>query len=282
MALISCLSCLSDNDIHLEGRAPDGSRVLRCGECGHTWTPQTPSTAPAFTRSPFEMARGRFATAAMVDPARTARIGSLKAQFLTTNPEPAPEVVAHWARYRQVFSAEGLRACTPADLKEFATNPTGAHPGNMSVFNRAWKRLGEDDAAARTRGSVEYLLRGPATTPVEDRLTALIEDPDGTGMPGFKESLLTKVLCIMEPDRFLPILTYGGEGTGKRDVTEAVYGLHLPKVDQTAMQIGRLATWSNDLLLELVGEGFAGTQHAASFLWWAKDSVDETALVSAR
>ena len=122
------------------------------------------------------------------------------------------------------------------------------------MFSRAWKRLGEDVAADRTRASISYLLRGPDAVPLEDRLTHLIEDHAGTGMPGFKEAVLTKVLCIIEPERFLPILTYATEETGKHDLTLAVYGLHLPKVDLTSMQIGRLAVWSNDLLLELAGD----------------------------
>lgn len=46
------------------------------------------------------------------------------------------------------------------------------------------------------------------------------------------------------------------------------------------MQIGRLATWSNYLLLQLAGDGFASTQHAASFLTWAKDRVSQTALTA--
>ena len=82
MALISCFSCSSDNDIHLEGMAPDGSRILRCGECGHTWSPTVLTTAPTFTRTPFEMAKGRFANADMVAPERKARVARLKAKFL--------------------------------------------------------------------------------------------------------------------------------------------------------------------------------------------------------
>ena len=34
---------------------------------------------------------------------------------------------------------------------------------------------------------------------------------------------------------------------------------------------GRLILWSNDMLRELVGDGFTNQQHAAEFLWWAKD-----------
>jgi hypothetical protein len=282
VAIISCAECNSDNDIHLEGMAPDGSRILRCGDCGHTWSPVVVNHAPTFTRTPFEMAHGRFAKSEMVDPAFTARVNRLKTKFLKTATEPDPAVAEYYARCRELFTVEGLQACRPQDLKDFVSTPTGAHPGNVSMFSRAWKRLGEDVAADRTRASISYLLRGPDDVPLEDRLTHLIEDQAATGMPGFKEALLTKVLCVVEPDRFLPILTYGTEETGKHDLALALYGLHLPKVDTTSMQIGRLAVWSNDLLLELAGDGFTGPQQVAEFIWWARDRVAKPALASVR
>jgi hypothetical protein len=37
------------------------------------------------------------------------------------------------------------------------------------------------------------------------------------------------------------------------------------------MTIGRLIAWSNDLLLGLIGDGSKTQQHAAAFLWCAKD-----------
>jgi predicted Zn finger-like uncharacterized protein len=282
MALISCASCHSDADIHLESVAADGARTLRCGTCGHTWSAVNGSHAPVFTRTPFEMARGRFATPKMVDPALNARVTRLRSQFLKTGALPDPAVAEHFARCRELYSVEGLATAYPQQLRDAVTNPLGGNIGNLSVFSRAWKRLGEEDAADRIRASIDHLLRGPDAVPLEDRLTRLVDDPDGTGMPGLKEAALTKVLCVMEPDRFLPALTYGTPDTGKRDLTEAVYGLHLPKVDATSMQIGRLAVWSNDLLLELAGQDFAGPQHVAEFLWWAKDRVKHTAMASVR
>ena len=283
MALISCTNCHSDDDIHLEGMAPDGSRILRCGDCGHTWSPSAPSSAPTFTRTPMEMAKGRFATAAMVAAERRTRITRLRTQFLKTTPDPDPQVAEHWARYQQVFSPSGLAAATPQDLRDFATSRVGGDTGTTAVFTRAWKRLGDDESAERTRSSIEFLLRGPHALPMEDRLTQLVDDLDDTGMPGFKEAQLTKVLCVMEPARFLPIFTYTAEGTGKRDVLLDVFGLHLPKApDQTSMTSGRLAVWSNDLLLELAGDGFVDAQHTASFIALARERVGERTLTPAR
>jgi hypothetical protein len=93
-------------------------------------------------------------------------------------------------------------------------------------------------------------------------------------MTGFKEALLTRALCVMYPDRFLTILKYTTEAGGKREIARMVYGLELPAPESVNWTRGRLILWSNDLLHALVGEGFANQQHAAAFLWWAKDQVE--------
>ncbi|WP_377641847.1 MJ0042-type zinc finger domain-containing protein [Oryzobacter terrae] len=282
MALISCSACHSDNDITLDSVAANGAKVFRCEDCGNRWSPVALTALPAFTRTPLQMARGRFANISMVSPALMTRVKRLKTSYLKAHPVAEDVQVASWGRYREMLTPEGLAVAAPQDLRELATTGTGTRAGSMSVFSRTWKQLGDEEAADRTRISLAYLLHGPAEQPLEDRLTGLIEGVDVGGMPGLKESFLTKVLHISEPERFLPILTYGDEVTGKRDVTLAVYGLHLPKAEPTAMQIGRLAVWSNDLLLELLGEGFTDAQHASEFLDWAKDRVGETALSAVR
>lgn len=272
MPLVLCPSCDSA-DVDVREKQPDGSMGLICETCGHAWTKHAAQGAAPTTvgRSPMEVAKAKFPTPAMVDSGRAKRVDALKMEFLKQRPAQDADVAAYWYRYQRVFSAEGLWECDPQDLKDFANNSIGAHPGNMSVFNNAWNDLGTPAAAERVRDTIEYLLRGPANIPIEDRLTDLIEGRKGMGMTGFRESLLTRVLCVVQPDRFVPILTYSGEGTGKRDITQAVFGLRMPKQDQTSMQIGRLVFWSNDLLNELLGEGFETRQHASAFLWWAKD-----------
>ncbi len=92
-------------------------------------------------------------------------------------------------------------------------------------------------------------------------------------MTGFRESLLTKVLCIVEPERFLPILIYSSEAGGKRQSAESVFGRSLPPAAKTSMTRGRLACWSNDLLVRAPGDGFVDLQHASSFLWRPKDQM---------
>ena len=46
---------------------------------------------------------------------------------------------------------------------------------NKSDHNRAWKTQGPDKGAQKVRETIEYLLRGPETIRLEDRLSQLIE-----------------------------------------------------------------------------------------------------------
>ena len=267
------------DDIDLAEKLDDGRRRVVCLSCGHTWDRGTAKVV-ATRVDTFTEARKRFPGPENVDPARLARVDDLKRESLRLKPEPRPEVVRYWRRYQQVFSPDGLRDCDPQDLKDFANTETGARPGNMSVFNTAWNKLGAENAAQRTRDTIEYLLYGPDSVPMEERLTTLILEERGLGMTGFKESLLTKVLCIMQPYRFLPILTYSSPNVGKREIARLVYDLELPEAARVQWTIGRLIVWSNDVLLHLVGDGFVDTQHASQFLWEAKERQLELTVTS--
>lgn len=271
MPLVTCPDCGSA-EIDRGEDHDDGRWYVVCLECSHEWLRGEARPAP---RAPsIDGARARFPTIGESDPSRLGVTAELKRQFLAERPEPREKVAPYWARYQWVFSAEGLRDCDPQELKDFANTDTGANPGNMSVFNRAWNEMGEADAAARTRAAIEYLLRGPDVLPAEDRLTHLILGDTVQGMTGFRESLLTKVLCIMQPHRFLPILMYTGTA-GKREIAARLYGLRLPAPDSTTMTKGRLIYWSNDRLRELAGDGFVDNVHAAEFLWWASEEQDQ-------
>ena len=156
-----------------------------------------------------------------------------KSEFLSKEPDPEPSVAPYWEKYQEVFSAPGLAVANPQDLKDFANSNVGANPGNMSVFNDAWNAMGAESAAHDVRQVVEFLLRGSVPSDVEDRLTMLITGTKSFGMQGFKEALLTKVLCIMYPDRYLTILKYTGQA-GKREIARSVWGLELPDPEKVS------------------------------------------------
>ena len=266
---LDCPACGTDDYVSLVEVLPDSRRKLRCSPCGEEWTRGTAAfQAPA----PPTLAaiKARFPKPGDVEPIRLARAQELKREFLIAVPVPDPAVAVYWDYYQRVFSADGLPSAAPQDLKDFANSNIGANPGNMSVFNEAWNEMGSEDGAIRVRKVLEYLLRGLDSVELEERLTALIHDTKSFGMKGFKEALLTKVLCIVYPDRYLTILKYTGEA-GKREIARSIWGLELPDPERVTWTTGRLIIWSNDLLLALIGDGFQTQQHAAQFLWWAKD-----------
>lgn len=270
MALIACPECASE-DINGTPQ-PDSRLLIHCNDCGNEWLRGEARRDPARPAvQSIDTLRAEFPTAADVRPDVRERVLALQTDFLMREYEPDPEVEAYRAKYQQLFTAEGLADASPADLEHFANSNTVAGPGRLDGFNRAWKALGPDTAARQVRGTIEYLLRGSESLALEDRLTRLVDGTKVQGFPGFKETLLTKVLCIVEPDRFLPVLKYSTAGGGKKELTKLVFDIALPPVEKTTWTIGRLIVWSNDLLRSLVGNDIPDLQRATQFLAWAKN-----------
>lgn len=270
----SCPTC-AHTPVDYVGTTDDARTRLHCPGCGHDWlhspAEPVPGRVPARRRAlTRDEAWARFPTEDDLTDATRTRVAALKRRFLTRQPAPDPAVEPYFREYRRIFSEQGLPAVEPARLKAFANSTVGAHPGNMAVFNRAWNAMGDRAAAEQVRRVVAYLLRG-TDAPVEDRMDTLIHAPEPVGMTGFRESLLTRVLCVTEPERFLPILIYTSPRGGKREIASSIFGLDLPAPESTSMTTGRLAFWSNDLLRRLCGDGFVDVAHASEFLWWSKD-----------
>jgi hypothetical protein len=270
MPLITCPSCSSEE---ITGKPQaDGRLLIHCDDCGHEWlrgeTRRDP-TRPA-VRS-LDSLQAEFPTAADVRPDVRERVMLLESEFLLERPEPDPAVEPFRVRYAELFSRDRLPSATPEQLHHFVNSDTLAAAGNVSGFNRAWKTQGPDRAAAQVRATIEHLLYGPESLRLEDRLTQLVDGTRGLGFPGFKEALLTKVLCVVEPERFLPVLKYTAAADGKKEIAKRVFDLDLPPVEKVTWTIGRLVLWSNDLLRSLVGNDIPDLHRAAKFLAWAKD-----------
>ena len=270
MPLITCPSCSSDD---IDGTPqPDSRLLIHCNDCGHEWLrgearrdPARPAVQTA------ESLHSEFPTAAAVRPDVRDRVMLLQGEFLLERPEPDPAVEAYRTRYAELFTRENLPTATPDQLFFFATTTTVGDPGNIPGFTRAWKTAGPDRAATQVRASIEHLLFGPESLSLEDRFTALVDGSKKvTGFPSFKEALLTKVLCVVQPERFLPVMRYTAAAGGKKELAKLVFDLDLPPVEKNGWTIGRLAVWSNDLLRSLVGNDFPDLQQAARFLHWAK------------
>ena len=270
MALIDCPKCKSE-DINGTPQ-PDSRLLIHCNVCGHEWLRGEARRDPARPAvRTIDALHAAFPTTKDVRLDVRERVSLLESEFLMHRPDPDPEVADYRARYQELFSREGLATAPPEELHFFANSNTIASPGNMSGFNRAWKTQGEQKAADQVRQTIEYLLYGPESLRLEDRLTQLIDGKKGLGFPSFKESLLTKVLCVVEPDRFLPILKYTAATDGKKEVAKLVFEVDLPPVEKVSWTIGRLIVWSNDLLRSLVGNDIPDLQQATQFLSWAKN-----------
>ncbi len=267
---VECPECGS-TELDLVERLEDERRRLKCESCGHEWL-RGEARAVYKTTTSIDDLRKRFPSPEDVKPDIVERADLLKQQYLKDHASSSAAAIEFRERYRQVFSEEGLRDTAPQVLKDFANSSLAGNPGNMSRFNDAWNEMGAEEGAQRVKDAVEYLLYGPDDTFLEDRLTNLVEGRRGFGMTGFREALLTKVLCMVEPTRFLPVNKYSGVA-GKKEIAKWVYDLNLPRQETVSWTIGRLIIWSNDLLLELAGDGFQDTEHAAGFLWWAKDEM---------
>jgi hypothetical protein len=271
MALIACPTCNSED---INGTPQANSRLLiHCNDCGTEWLRGEARRDPGRPAvQTIDSLHAAFPTTLDVRFDVRERVSTLIADFNTEHRKTDPEVEEYRARYQELFSREGLRGASPEDLLAFALTDTIAGAGNMSGLNRAWKTQGPDKAAAKVRESIEYLLRGPESLRLEDRLTQLIEGKKGVGFPSFnKEPLLTKVLCVVEPDRFLPVLKYSAPTDGKKEIAKLVFELDLPPAEKVAWTIGRLAVWSNDLLRSLVGNDIPDLQQATQFLKWARN-----------
>lgn len=284
MALIVCPLCVREDDVRLIRTLEDGRKEARCDDCDFTFTYGSPvaATKVAAPRRRLSSSRAvkpsvapiasvvrRFPTADDVALVARQRAELLKQEFLATVPyAPNPLVAPHWTKYRWVFSADGLEKVAIADLKYFADSAIGVSTGDPTVFDKAWLLLGEFEGARRIRAVTNQLLRGSGE--IADRLTALADGSFSQSMPGWDEALLTKTLAVADPLRFLPIVTY----SDKKAIMQAVYGLELPIVDETTLTLGRVAVWSNDLLVDLTGEGFDDLHHTASFLRWAATRPD--------
>ena len=231
---VQCPNCESQG-LELVEELDDGRRRLRCSSCGHEWL-RGEARRVYRTATTITDLKATFPSPDDVQSARVEHVTGLRARFLQDHPDRDPKAVAFRERYRALFAPDELQKVSPEDLKYFANANLAANPGTMTVFNDEWNRLGPTEAARTVREAIAYLLYGPDNTFIEDRLTNLIVGRRGMGMKGFREALLTKVLCMVYPERMLPILMYTGLA-GKKEIAESVYGLRLPAPESVS---GRL------------------------------------------
>lgn len=256
-----CPLDIGHEDVEVLEELPDGRKKARCPDCDYAWVhgaarPDSASRTAKPNLHPMP-------TTDKVSPEAMARAKRLKPVFLSQEHAGLdPRVPAFWAKYQYIFSEEGLPTAGPADLRAFGKDTSGSNIGIQATFRSAFDQ-NPQYGAAQVRQVVDYLLRGTGKS-LEDRLTDLINGKLPFSFPGFKELLLSKVLSVMYPERFLTLLTYEQKTIAARDV----YGIDLPPYDRA--RIGHQIVRSNDLLAELAGDDFMHRPHAGEFLWWVQ------------
>ena len=269
MALIACPNCNSED---INGTPQADSRLLiHCNDCGHEWlrgeARRDPSRPAVQT---FDSLHASFPTPPPSAP--TSASGSTRSRpsscWTAASPTPTSRSSATATR-----SSSAARAWPPRRRRTSTSSPTptpSPTPATCPASTGRGRPRARTRRAQKVRETIEFLLHGPESLRLEDRLTQLI-DGKKVGFPSFnKEPLLTKVLCVVEPERFLPVLKYSAPTDGKKEIAKLVFDLDLPPAEKVAWTIGRLVVWSNDLLRSLVGNDIPDLQHATQFLGWAK------------
>lgn len=278
--MVTCPKCRSD-DLDLLERLGGNARLLRCNSCGNRWQRgEIPRAAdPGQTKD--QRLRARFPTVEDVPPQR---IDALRELVLDpARPRWSEHQAAFRAHYQEVFSTrDGVLHMTAEDFKRFFVGDDLANVGPARfAAEKTLKELGPELFLERVQAALEYLLFDEQR-PLEQRLTDLVDGQASPAVKGIREAILTKVLAAAWPDLIFPALVYDSEqGSGKRQVSEALFGLSLPPRDRNDWTIGRLAIWSNDLFVDVASKlGFHELPSAADFVWgmWKRHQEGEDLL----
>jgi hypothetical protein len=266
--MVTCPSC-GGEDLELVERLGGSARIIRCIRCGHQWQRgEMPKPAdPGQTKD--QRLRARFPT---IEDVSSERLEALRALIdVPGQPRWSVHQGDFRGHYRELFSnKDGLSRMTVEDFKRFFVSDELANVGPARfAAETTLKEFGPDEFLEKVQAALEYLLFDERRS-LEQRLTDLVDGHRSPAVKGVREAILTKVLAAAWPERIFPALVYDSvDGSGKRQVADALLGLTLPPKDQSNWTIGRLAIWSNDLFVDVARNlGFQDLLTAADFIWW--------------
>ena len=148
-------------------------------------------------------------------------------------------------------------------FRQFTVTHYG-NPGPQSHINIFLKENG-DEGLKRLVGAFKYLLYGDGS--FEKRIDQLLSDP-AHKIKGLGESLVTKALAVVYPERFIPAFVYWSHrGVGKSDFI-ALPELQLTPIKDDDLSAGELAVKSNDMLRERLSPYQADPMGQVWFLFW--------------
>lgn len=196
---------------------------------------------------------------------RTDDLDALVAQFRaeTGYPSHAHEAdLAARAGFATVLTEDSLEVMDWKHLKFIASSHQYGAPGPQAGFNRYINNSGEE-GRARLRDAIRHLLY--SDEPLEQRLGDVLEGE--YRVENFGESVATKLLSIVHPDRVLPIFVTAG-AKGKLALMRHP-ALGLPSLIEGNR--AEVAVRANDMLRDRL-EPFFGddTYGMKEFLYWLK------------
>ena len=235
--MVTCPNCGSDDDLELVERLGGDARIIRCTRCGHQWQRgQVPTTAdPGKTKD--QRLRARFPT---IDDVSSQRLEALRGLIADPGRPAWSEHQGEFRdRYRDLFSArDRLSRMTVQDFERFFVSDELANVGPARfAAETTLKELGPEEFIDKVRAALEYLLF-EERRPLEQRLTDLVDGHASPALKGVREAILTKVLAAAWPEQIFPALVYDSEdGSGKRQVADALLGLSLPPRDASPSRL---------------------------------------------
>lgn len=162
-------------------------------------------------------------------------------------------LVPNWTDFRRIFTTGHYGS-------------PGPHPRLNAFLSSA-----DDEDLEKLRSTVECLLYSDALPAI--RLDNLLDDEDR--VPGFGESVATKLLAVCYPEHFLPIFVADGSKGKIALMRHDALDLEVPE----GLSRGEMAVKTNDLLIERLEPYFADDTFAMKeflyWLYWLDDSEDK-------
>lgn len=256
-----CPHCGSER-VELRASVGGTGKRFRCDSCLKAWTTGTGSRSGRSGGARGSSRNPGFPSTAVLTPEEAQERFEMLLSAHARAGATATDTERTWREeMRAKLARDAIATAGLPVFKEIATSKNVATTGPQTAFYKELNKLGDDEGGRKARETAEFLLYGDDGS-LSERLTALIGGE--RGMPGFREALLTKILAIAEPTKFLPILT----AKGKAAFVQHIWGVRL-ELDkkQTA---GDQVVATNDALVERLAPTFPDLLDAAAFLWWSQ------------
>ncbi len=184
--------------------------------------------------------------------------------------EDAEEDYRYIEKYQEIFAEDEIDFMDLKDFKNFYLSRRYGYVGFMTILNKTINEATAKDED-RIREAIKYLLYGEDEVSV--RINNLQDENGDYKIRGLGESVITKLLATVYPDKFITVFNYKGK-MGKREMMKLL-DIPLP-VNESDLSIGDLAVMSNESILNFFkGKKFKDNLHIRNFLYWYKHEIEQ-------